>query len=232
MTGSSTISTRTETDQFIAWTLERFGHQPLVLTTQFGMEGCALIDMYAAMEQPLTVVYLDTGFFFPETYALRDRLIARYPHLRFENRGTTLTPEAQAATYGPALWHSDPARCCELRKVDPMRAALEGVEVWITGITRHQSAERAATPLIAWDWQFQLLKLSPLADWDRSRVWRYIQEHDVPFNPLHQAGYPTLGCTHCTRRVPGTGISDYTRLGRWDGLGKTECGLHINGSGI
>ena len=232
MTGSSTISASSETETFIAWTLERFGHQPLVLTTQFGMEGCALIDMYAALEQPLTVVYLDTGFLFPETYALRDRMVERYAHLRFENRGTVLTPEAQGARHGPALWTTDPARCCELRKVDPMRAALEGVEIWITGITQQQSQARAETPLIAWDWQFQLLKISPLAHWDRARVWEYIQEHEVPFNPLHLQGYPTLGCTHCTRQVPGSSVTEYTRLGRWDGQGKTECGLHVDGSGI
>ncbi len=232
MTAGTIVSELTETDAFISWTLERFGHQPLILTTQFGMEGCALIDMYARLEEPLTVVYLDTGFLFPETYALRDRMIARYPHLTFQNRGTRLTPEAQAAAHGPALWSTDPAKCCELRKVDPMREALQGIEVWITGITRHQSVERAATPRIAWDWQFQLLKISPLAEWDRARVWQYVQEHDVPFNPLHQAGYPTLGCTHCTRRVPGAGITEYTRLGRWDGQGRTECGLHIHGSGI
>lgn len=231
-TATAAISEATDTGEFIGWTLERFGHQPMVITTQFGMEGCALIDMYASHGQPLTVVYLDTMFLFPETYALRDRLAARYPHLRFENRGTTLTPAAQAELYGEELWARDADRCCQIRKVDPMRTALAGVEVWITGITRRQSAIRADTPLIGWDWQFQLLKISPLANWDRKRVWEYVQSHDVPYNPLHERGYPSIGCVQCTRAVSGGNVTEYTRLGRWDSTGKTECGLHSNGSGI
>jgi phosphoadenosine phosphosulfate reductase len=231
-TATATISEATDTEEFIGWTLDRFGHQPMVITTQFGMEGCALIDMYASHGRPLTVAYLDTMFLFPETYALRDRMAARYPHLRFENRGTTLTPEAQAELHGDELWARDPDRCCQIRKVDPMREALAGVEVWITGITRKQSATRADTPLIGWDWQFQLLKISPLAQWDRKRVWEYVQSHDVPYNPLHERGYPSIGCVQCTRAVAGAAVTEYTRLGRWDSAGKTECGLHSNGSGI
>lgn len=226
------ITEHTDTEAFIEWTLARFGHLRLAITTQFGMEGCALIHMYAAHQVPLTVIYLDTMFLFPETYALRDRMIERYPHVSFENHGTTLTPEAQAAKHGPALWARDPDLCCHFRKVDPMRQAMAGIDVWITGITRTQSQARADTPLIGWDWQFQLLKISPLARWDRARVWQYVQQHDVPYNPLHERGYPTIGCTHCTRAVPGAGVADYSRLGRWDSTAKTECGLHDNGSGI
>lgn len=226
------IAEDADTEEFIAWTLERFRGQRMVLTTQFGMEGCALIDMYARHGEPLTVVYLDTMFLFPETYELRDRMVARYPHLRFENRGTRLTPEEQARRYGPELWRRDPDLCCRLRKVEPMRAALAGADVWITAITRQQSAARAEVPLIGWDWQFSLLKLCPLARWDRRRVWDYVQRHEVPHNPLHHQGYPSLGCVPCTRPVPGFGAGDYTRAGRWSGTQKTECGLHVNGSGI
>jgi phosphoadenosine phosphosulfate reductase len=226
------IDERTDPERFVAWTLERFGHLRIVLTTQFGMEGCALIDMYASHGVPLTVVYLDTMFLFPETYALRDRLVARYPHLSFENRGTIVTPEQQATLHGEGLWTRAPDLCCRIRKVDPMREALAGVDVWITGITRGQSQARARIPLIGWDWQFQLLKISPLAAWDRKQVWEYVQRQDVPYNPLHELGYPTIGCTHCTKPVPGASVTEYTRLGRWDNTGKTECGLHINGSGI
>ena len=130
-------------EEIVAWTLRRFAGQSLVVTTSFGMEGCALIDMVARHGVPLPVIYLDTMFFFPETYALRDRMVARYPPLRFENRGTTLTPEAQAERFGPELWRRDPDRCCALRKVEPMRQALAGVDVWITGLMRSQGGERA-----------------------------------------------------------------------------------------
>jgi len=220
------IGEDTPTGQFIAWTLERFGASRLVLTTSFGMEGCALIDMYADLGAPLTVIYLDTGFLFRETYALRDQMVARYPHLSFISYGTSLTPFAQAVQYGSQLWRRDPDRCCEIRKVEPMREALAGVDVWVTGISRSQSESRAATPIIHWDWQYQLLKISPLVRWDRRQVWQYIQAHDVPYNPLHEQGYPTLGCTHCTKAVPGAGVADYSRAGRWSGTDKVECGLH------
>ena len=215
------------TDQLIAWTLERFGAERTVLTTSFGMEGCALIDLYAAHGVPLTVVYLDTMFFFPETYELRDRLAERYPHLRFVNRGTTLTPEQQETHYGPALWKNDHARCCQLRKIEPMREALADVDVWITGITRSQTESRAEIPLIGWDWQFQVLKICPLAHWDRAQIWEYVQSHGVPYNPLHEKGYPSISCTHCTEPVSGVPITLYSRRGRWSGTQKTECGIHL-----
>lgn len=220
------IGEDTPTERFIAWALERFGHLRLVLTTGFGMEGCALIDMVARHGVPLTVSYLDTRFLFPETYALRDRLVARYSRLTFVNDGTGLTPEEQEARYGTELWRRDPDLCCALRKVEPMARALDGADVWITAVTRSQSAARAGVELVEWNWRYQVLKVSPLARWDRQRVWDYVRTHDVPHNELHHRGYPTVGCTHCTIPIRGTSASDYTRAGRWPGTGKTECGLH------
>ena len=219
------------TDRLIAWTLERFASQRMIMTTSFGMEGCALIDMYARHDKPMTVVYLDTGFFFPETHALRDRLVARYPHLDFVNRGTKLTPEEQAAQHGVELWKHDPDLCCHLRKVDPMYDVMADVDVWITGLRRSQSATRANLRVIDWVWRYQLLKISPLARWERPQIWEYIQKNDVPYNELHEQGYPTVGCTHCTKAVPGSTPGDYSRAGRWSESGKTECGLH-HGAGI
>lgn len=214
------------TDEFIAWTLERFHGWPQVLTTSFGMEGCALIDMYARHGAPLQVVYLDTMFFFPQTYALRDRLIARYPHLEFVNRGTGLRPEEQARRYGPELWKTDPDLCCRLRKVEPMKEVMGEVDLWISAIRRDQAPDRAAVRLIEWDWKFQVLKVSPLAHWSRQEVWDYIRANGVPYNELHEQGYPSIGCTHCTKPVLGSGPHEYTRLGRWADREKTECGLH------
>jgi phosphoadenosine phosphosulfate reductase len=159
-------------------------------------------------------------------------MVERYPHLRFLNRGTTLTPEAQAAEHGAELWRANPEACCRLRKVEPMREVLAEADVWITGITRSQSATRAEVERVEWDWQFQLIKISPLADWNRERVWEYVQREGVPYNPLHTRGYPSIGCTHCTVPVGGARVSDYSRAGRWAGNDKTECGLHNNGSGI
>jgi phosphoadenosine phosphosulfate reductase len=238
----ASITPDTPTDTLVAWSLERFAHQRLMMTTSFGMEGCALIDMYARHQVPLTIVYLDTMFFFPETYALRDRMAERYPHFTFVNRGTTLTAEEQAALHGPELWKHNPDLCCKpelwkhnpdlcckLRKVDPMNAVMKEADVWITGLRRSQSVSRANLQLMEWDWKYLVLKFNPLYLWERDQVWAYIQEHQVPYNPLHERGYPTVGCTHCTQPVEGSQIGEYTRSGRWAELNKTECGLHGDG---
>jgi phosphoadenosine phosphosulfate reductase len=174
-------------------------------------------------------VYLDTGFFFPQTYALRDRLVERYGHLSFVDRGTALTADEQEVAHGPALWQRDPDLCCKLRKVDPMHEAMTDVDVWVTGLRRSQSPARANLRVVEWDWKHQLLKLSPLAHWGRRQVWEYVTAHQVPYNELHEKGYPTIGCTHCTQPVPGSKIGEYSRTGRWAGNGKTECGLHGDG---
>lgn len=220
------IDDSTPTEQFIAWTAERFRNRRLVITTSFGMEGCALIDMYAAQGAAPTVVYLDTMFLFPETYALRDRMIRKYPLITFVNRGTSLTPQAQEARYGPRLWQRNPDLCCRIRKVEPMHHALAGADVWVTAITRSQGDLRSNVPLVAWDWQYQVLKVCPLAGWDRPRIWDYVREHHVPYNELHERGYPSIGCTHCTVRVEGASPDHYSRAGRWRESQKTECGLH------
>ncbi|MGQ9590705.1 MAG: phosphoadenylyl-sulfate reductase [Planctomycetota bacterium] len=216
-------------EELVAWSLEKFAERRLAITTAFGMEGCALIDMYARHRRRMRVIYLDTMFFFPETYALRDRLAARYPWLEFVNRGTTMTPAEQAALYGDELWKRDPNLCCKIRKVEPMRAALTGVDVWITGLQRSQSATRAGIRVLEWDWKYQILKLSPLAATDRKWVWEYIRENGVPYNELHERSYPTIGCIHCTKPVDGAKLGEYTREGRWAGFDKTECGLHGEG---
>ena len=120
----------------------------------------------------------------------------------------------------------EPDACCRLRKVEPMRAALAGVDVWVTGLTRSQSASRATLEVVAWDWQYQLVKVNPLATWTRAQVYDYVRRREVPYNELHERGYPSIGCTHCTVAVPGNELGEYSREGRWTGEHKTECGLH------
>ena len=225
------ITEETPTHDVVGWTLDRFAGQRMVMTTSFGMEGCALVDMYAKADARITVVYLDTMFFFPETYALRDKMIECYPHINFVNGGTQLTPEQQAAEHGDELWKTNPDLCCQLRKVDPMKAVMADVDVWITGLRRSQSPTRANIQLVEWDWKYQLLKVNPLFKWERSEIWDYIVANDVPYNALHERGYPTIGCTHCTRAVSGSKPGEYSRNGRWSNNGKTECGLH-GGEGI
>jgi phosphoadenosine phosphosulfate reductase len=214
--------------EVISWAFARFSHRRLVVTTAFGMEGCALIDMIASFGIATEITYLDTHFLFPETLELRDRLARRYPRLAFVNRGTTMTPDQQALLHGDGLWLSDPDRCCGIRKIEPMRAVLSGADAWMTAIRRDQSETRAHIETIVWDTSFELVKISPLIAWSRADVYEYVLSHGVPISPLHERGYPTFGCTHCTRPVNGAGPADYSREGRWAGLGKTECGLHVD----
>jgi phosphoadenosine phosphosulfate reductase len=164
---------------------------------------------------------LDTDVLFPETYETKNRLEERYG-INF-HRYSSITLEQQKGLYGDELWSRDPDACCGIRKVEPMRSALAAVDLWVSGIRRSDSQTRAKAPKFSWDKRFGLWKLNPLADWSEDQVWAYIQEHDVPYNTLHDQGYPSIGCTHCTRK-PAEG--EDARAGRWAGLEKTECGLH------
>ncbi len=197
----------------------------IVLACSFGAEDVVLVDMVHRIDPAIPLFYLDTDFLFPETYATRDRIIQQYalqPAQVLQVR-SLLTPDQQAAQHGPALWTTEPDRCCQLRKVEPLTRVLKGYEAWITGIRRDQSPTRANAGLIEWDGKFQLVKVNPLARWTWADVWTYIKVYEVPYNPLHDQNYPSIGCTHCTAPVaPG----EDPRAGRWKTFTKTECGLH------
>jgi len=210
--------------EILKWAFNQFAGS-VAVATGFGAEGVAMIDMAVKINPRPDIFFIDTGFLFPETLRLRERLAERYRDLSFEPRSPSLTPEAQELSYGPELWARDPDTCCTIRKVEPMREALDDVDVWVTGLMRSQAPSRSGLRVVEWDWRYQLLKVNPLAGWDRARVWEYVRQHEVPYNELHDRGYPTLGCTHCTLPVAGNSTGEYTREGRWQGR-KTECGLH------
>ena len=194
----------------------------IVLASSFGAEDVALIDMLSRINAAVPILYLDTDFLFAETYATRDALVKKYGIAPIQVK-SLLTPEQQAAQFGDKLWERQPDECCNQRKVEPLARALKPYKAWITGIRREQSARRATAKIIEWDSQFELVKFNPLARWTNEDVWTYIKLYDVPYNPLHDQGYPSLGCTYCTRAVqPG----EDPRAGRWAGFEKTECGLH------
>lgn len=212
---------RWSAQQALRWGLSTFS-QSLALASSFGAEDVVLIDIASRISK-FRVFTLDTDFLFPETYALIDEIEARYG-VEVERARSELTPEAQAAQYGPALWASRPDACCQLRKVEPLKKKLAGLAAWVTGVRRDQAPTRANTRKLEWDAKFGLVKLNPLADWNWSQVWDYIRAHNVPYNPLHDRDYPSIGCTYCTRPVkPG----EDPRAGRWSGFNKTECGLHV-----
>jgi phosphoadenosine phosphosulfate reductase len=209
----------------LAWAFSTYG-KDVALATGMGVEGMALLDIAHRINPDVKVFTGDTEFLFPETYDLIDRVEARYG-IKIERLYSELAPRNQEAVYGKALWENDPDHCCNVRKVEPLRRKLATLDAWITAIRRDQTSARAAIRKIDWDPKFDLVKISPLADWTREEVWSYVLEHDVPYNPLHDRNYPSIGCTHCTRAVlPG----EDQRAGRWSGSGKIECGLHTSNS--
>lgn len=222
-TWSASFETKQPQD-VLAAAIDRYRGK-IVLACSFGAEDVVLVDMVHRVDPSLPLFYLDTEFLFPETYATRDRVIARYnlkPAQVIQVK-SLLTPQKQAADYGDALWMREPDRCCQLRKVEPLTRVLRGYEAWITGIRRDQAPSRANAGLIEWDEKFSLVKVNPLARWSWNDVWTYMKVHEVPYNPLHDQNYPSIGCTHCTAPVaPG----DDPRAGRWKNFTKTECGLH------
>lgn len=205
----------------LKWALDEYGSD-VALATGFGAEGCLLVDMVARIDPSARIFYLDTDLLFPETYELRDRLEQRYG-VRFERRGAARSLEQQALRHGEKLWERDPDLCCRLRKVEPLKQMLSGLRAWITAIRRDQSPARAHAGVVEQDAKFGLIKINPLAGWTREEVWKYIQENDVPYNPLYDQGYSSIGCTPCTTPVQ---INEDQRAGRWRGFQKTECGLH------
>ena len=218
-------------ENVLRWALEEFSPD-VALATGFGAEGCVLVAMLSGI-RPIRggtssrIFYLDTDLLFPETYALRDQLEARYG-VQFERRATSLSVRDQAAEYGERLWEREPDLCCLLRKVEPLKEMLKGMRAWVTAIRRDQSSQRTHTRFVEWDPKFGLVKINPLAAWSTRDVWNYIAEHDVPYNPLHDQGYPSIGCVPCTTPVQ---IGEVPRAGRWRGTGKSECGIHerVNG---
>ncbi len=188
------------------------------LACSFQKEETVLLDMLCTLEPKPRVFALDTHVLFPETYALWREVERRYGIEVEVFEGPSLG--RQAAVHGEELWRTRPDLCCAIRKVAPLNRALSGLDCWITGVRRDQSPTRAAAPKLGWDERHGLWKASPLADWDDARIWAYVRERDLPYNTLHDRGFASIGCTHCT--LPGSG-----REGRWAGQDKVECGLHV-----
>ncbi len=214
-----------DTLNVIQGAIEVFGSR-LIISTAFGPAGLCLMHLSQSISPKVRAYNIDTGFNFPETRALIDVWV-KQRHLNLNRVLPVLTPSAQAEKHGAALWERDPDLCCALRKVEPNQRALAGAEIWLSALRRDQSPSRAEAPILSRvtlpDGR-SLLKLCPLVQWTRKDVWGYIAAHDLPYNPLHDQGYPSLGCTHCTRPVRE---GEDERSGRWAGRNKQECGIHL-----
>jgi phosphoadenosine phosphosulfate reductase len=207
--------------EILQWGVEKFFPR-LTMATAFGPEGCILIHLLAEVEPRVRVFNLDTGYQFPETLALRDRIAERYG-IEVELVRPDKTTEDYEREHGGPLYVSNSDQCCYERKIVPLRRALVGYESWITAIRADQSADRAKARVVSWDPKFGLVKVNPLLNWTKRDVWAFIVANRVPYNPLHDQGYPSIGCWPCTKPV---GAGQDERAGRWAGQAKTECGLH------
>lgn len=196
----------------VAWAYDRFGTD-LVLAASF--QDCVLIDIVYKTVPHVEVAFLDTQYHFAETLWYVEQVNARYDlHLN------VIRPEREQDD----LWHNDPDACCRVRKVEPMQRALAGKAAWMSGLRRSESEARARTPLVSYDLSRGLVKINPIAGWSDSDVAGYVHDHNLPVHPLSDRGYESIGCWPCTRPV---GEGEDARAGRWSGLDKTECGLHL-----
>lgn len=217
---------REGTDSALIWAWERFGPAAAIGTS---FQGAGLVTIHRSRQLGLNlpIFTLDTQFLFPETYELKSRL-EEFFGTPIESLLPAQSPEAQAAEHGPELWNRSPDLCCVLRKVEPLQQKLSALDVWITGLRRDQSDERSTTGTLEL-YKFDvlrdryILKLNPMSRWSREQVWEYLRTNNIPYNPLLDRGYRSIGCMQCTRPV-GAGESE--RAGRWTGFDKSECGIH------
>jgi phosphoadenosine phosphosulfate reductase len=213
-------------DNILSWCWNRFGKRAGVGTS---FQGAGLVMLHHAVRLglPFPVFTIDTQFLFPETLELKKRL-EDFLGIQIEAVLPEQTPEEQAAEHGPELWKTNPDLCCVMRKVLPLQKKLGELAVWMTGLRRQQSETREKTKILEL-YHFDvlrdryILKLNPMANWTREAVWDYIRVHKIPYNPLHDRGYRSIGCTHCSR---ATGHGESERAGRWTGFNKSECGIH------
>ncbi len=210
-----------EPPEIIRWGVERFGDR-LTMATAFGPEGLVIIHWLAQIAPETFVFNLDTGYQFPETLELRERIAKRYGIAVSLERPDTTVEQYERQHGGPLHVH-DPDRCCADRKIAVIRRVLSRFDAWMSGIRRDQSADRAGVPIVGLDAKFGVVKLSPLANWTKARIWELILREDIPYNPLHDQGYVSIGCAPCTRPIT---LGEDERAGRWSGSAKTECGLH------
>jgi phosphoadenosine phosphosulfate reductase len=209
-------------EEVIRWAHAGFGDR-LCLTCSWQKQSSVLLHMASALGLGVDVIELDTHLFFKETYETRERLVRRYGLSLI--RPEIITVAEQHALEGPNLWEREPDRCCHIRKVEPLLKTLEPYDAWVSGIRRDQSPSRAGIRKVERSERYGVWKIQPLADWSEEDVWRYIADNDIPYNPLHDAGYRSIGCIPCTRP---TRPDEEERAGRWAGSDKLECGIHTN----
>jgi phosphoadenosine phosphosulfate reductase len=212
---------RRSPQEILRWAVDTFFPR-LTMATAFGPEGNCIIHMLAEIEPSVRIFNLDTGYQFRETVELRDRIKERYG-IEVELVRPDQTVVEYEAEHGGPLYAHRPDQCCYDRKLVPLCRAVVGHDAWISAIRKDQTQARAQATVVQWDAKFSLVKVNPLLCWTKQDVWTFINQNNVPYNPLHDQNYPSIGCWPCTQAVAKGGDE---RAGRWAGKGKKECGLH------
>ena len=206
-------------EEILRWAIGTFGERICVTSS---MTDAVIIHMASAIRPGIDVIFLDTGYHFAETIGTRDAVAAVYP-VNLINVTPSRTVAEQDAELGSRLYGRNPDLCCYLRKVEPLERALSRYDAWITGVRRDETVARREVRPVEWDRRRTMVKVNPIASWLQKQMDDYIAENGILVNPLVHSGYPSIGCSTCTRRVaPGQD----PRSGRWAGTGKTECGIH------
>jgi phosphoadenosine phosphosulfate reductase len=212
---------RSTPEEILAWALERY-QDKFTMATAFGPEGMVILEMLSRINPKCHVFNLDTGYQFQETLRLRDQVAEIYG-IEVELMRPALSVVDYETLHGGPVYKTDPGKCCGDRKLDVLKRVALGKLAWASAIRRDQSPDRAKASIVGWDKKFHLVKVSPLANWTKKHVWDRILSSKIPYNPLHDQGYTSIGCWPCTRAVT---FGEDERAGRWSGTGKSECGLH------
>ena len=205
--------------EILTWAYEEFGSRLAVTSS---MADTVMVHLAEQVAPGIDVIFLDTGYHFVETIGTRDAVQAVH-NVNLLTITPVQTVAEQDAAYGLDLFARNPDQCCALRKVEPLNRALAGYDAWATGLRRADSPSRAGTPVVSWDPRRNLVKIAPIARWSDADVTDYIERNGLMVNPLLDDGFSSIGCAPCTRRVD----AGDARAGRWAGLGKTECGIHL-----
>ena len=208
--------------EILRWAVDTYGDK-LAIVTSFQPTGIVTLHMLKEYTDSFNVFTLDTGLLFPETYQLIEDVEAAFD-ISVTRVKSQLSLPQQAKQEGSLLWETNPNQCCHIRKTVPLRDVLVGYDAWVTGVRRDQSETRTSTPVISWDERNNMMKLCPFATWTEEMVWTYIHAYELPYNKLHDRGYPSIGCYTCTKAP----VDGDLRSGRWANHTKTECGIHIN----
>jgi len=218
------FSNDTPPSEILRWSIEKY-YPRIAIASSFSVEDIVLIDMATQIQPNIRIFYINTGFQFKETDNVKEALKKKL-NLNLIEYSPLLSIEEQTLKYGPKLYDRNPDVCCKLRKVEPIRRALQEVDAWITGLRRDQATTRQKLEVVELDYKGDgkpLTKINPLTYWTKKEVWNYIQNNKLPYNTLYDQGYMSIGCKPCTRPVQQ---GEDERTGRWTGKGKTECGIH------